>query len=65
MPTSNIDGVVKSPIYCVVAGREMLGILYVCLRFRDAFATPLRLVYGTFYLAIFNGLPDFLRDHQH
>jgi len=24
------DGVVKSPIYCVVAGREMLGILYVC-----------------------------------
>jgi len=31
---SNYDGVVKSPIYCVVAGREMLGILYVCLRFR-------------------------------
>ncbi|NOY68820.1 MAG: hypothetical protein GXP53_04920 [Deltaproteobacteria bacterium] len=31
----NLDGVVKSPIYCVVAGREILGILYVCLRFRD------------------------------
>jgi len=35
--SGNLDGVVKSPIYCVVAGREMLGILYVCLRFR---ATP-------------------------
>jgi len=29
-----------------------------------ASAFALRLVYGTFYLAIFTGLPDFLRDHQ-
>jgi len=34
-----LDGVVKSPIYCVVAGREMLGILYVYLRFRGT-TTP-------------------------
>jgi len=35
----NSDGVVESSIYCVVASREMLGIPYVCLRFRDT-ATP-------------------------
>jgi len=54
----SINGVVKSPIYCVVAGRKMLEILYVCLRFCD----PLRLVYGTFYLAIVTGSTHFLLD---
>lgn len=34
-----IDGVTKSPLYSVVAGREMLTIPYVCLRFRNT-TTP-------------------------
>ncbi len=37
--SANIDGVVKSPISCVVADREMLNIPYVCLRFRGT-TTP-------------------------
>ncbi|MBU0730553.1 MAG: hypothetical protein KKA70_12515 [Proteobacteria bacterium] len=35
MRTIIVDGVVKSPISCVVSDREMLNILAVCLRFRD------------------------------
>jgi len=43
----------------------MLGILYSeYYMYASAFATPLRLVYGTFYLAIVTGLPAFLRVHQ-
>jgi hypothetical protein len=36
---SSVDGVAKSPIYCVAAGREMLDVPYVRLRFRNA-TTP-------------------------
>jgi len=57
----NVDGVVKSPIYCVAVFFQSLGILYVCL---FAPEKPLRLVYGTFNLAIFSMLRDFLRVHQ-
>jgi len=32
--------------------------------YASAFATPLRLVYGTCNDAIVTGVPDFLRDHQ-
>jgi len=41
----SFNGVVESPIYCVAAVFQTLGILHVLPR-------PLRLVYGTFYLAI-------------
>ncbi|NOY68233.1 MAG: hypothetical protein GXP53_01885 [Deltaproteobacteria bacterium] len=37
--------------------------MYEYYMYASAFATPLRLVYGTFYLAIVTGLPD-LRVRQ-
>jgi hypothetical protein len=36
---SSIDGVAKSPIYCVLAGCEMLSVPHVRLRFRNT-TTP-------------------------
>jgi len=44
----NVDGVVESPIYCVAAVFRNSAYYMYCL----VSEKPLRLVYGTFYLAI-------------
>jgi len=58
------DGVVESPIYCVAAIFQKLGILQYCL----VSEKPLRLVYGTFYDAIGDttkpSKSEFLLCHQ-